>query len=324
MRCTLLLLLVVALGCPKSEAPTEPAESPEPAAEPAAAEEPPKATPPEATPLAPVKLKLLSPGKKPRALLQRGLEADTEEEIEMLTEGSVSMKGGGWDADYKPRSLMQIIDVKTEAVSEDGTADVVLVVRSAEEVEESSEAPNAKMLNTAGVAGSMTVDAAGTMTALEMASPPTVKPGTGPLKAPAKSQGLDMVKDYFRWLTPSLPGKPVGVGAKWRVTRTLSEYDTEMKEVTIVELVERTDDKAVLRFTVKSTGDKHLDFEKVDQDIKLLGEAEGTVTLTSGHFAPETAEFSHSLQQLVTMEGKTDAKDKLTSTTSRTVKVNRK
>lgn len=324
MRCTVLLLLVVALGCPKQEATEEPVEVEETETEVVEVEEAPPEEPavaaiPEAEPLPAPTVKLLKPGKAPRAPLQRSFKAGDEAAFEMTTSGQVTMKGGGWDSDYQPRPLKQTFEVKTDAVAEDGTADIAMVVSGVEEVEGEVENPTAKMLDITGFAGAMTVDAQGVVTGMAMSAP-------GPAPAGAQSKpkpnGIDMVAGYLRWAAPQLPTEPVGVGAKWRVTRVIPEYGTDMTEVTTFELLERTESQVVLGFRMKTSGKKRIEFEKATQNVRLQGNAKGRITLDLDQFTPASANLTHTLEQLVTIEG--NKKDKLSNTTNRTVKLARK
>jgi hypothetical protein len=244
--------------------------------------------------------------------------------LETTITETIKMKGGGWDSDYQPIPTVQTTAVETKAVSADGTAEVALEVLKDEEVKEGTT-EDTHMMDITGVTGTFMIDSAGEIAEIDfiVPSPPLVAQ-VGKRRTPRK-QFLGMVSTSLRLMWPPLPEEPIGVGAKWTVTRVVPESRTLMREVMTVELVERTESEAVLRFEFESTGNRHHDFRENSQDVAITAEGKGQVTFARNELVPRSADLEHQSLSIVTIVGAEEKPDgTLHQTVGRTVKVRRK
>jgi hypothetical protein len=179
-------------------------------------------------------------------------------------------------------------------------------------------------MDTTGVTGSFKIDAQGSIAEIAFVPPSEPAPRTGKRGIPRKPY-FGMMSTSFRLMWPPLPEEPIGVGAKWRVTRRVPVFQTTMTEVLNVELVERTASEAVFRFDLKGTGHRRLDFPQSSQEVELRVDGQGEVTIDRNDFMPRSVALKHTTLNVVTLVDAPKPPDgNLHQTVSRSVKASRK
>ncbi len=329
MRLILLLLCLFVFGCSKAEAPGEadtvadPAADTEAEAEAADAAATPKAPPAEAEldPEPAPTVTLVSAGKAPLRELRRSFAEGGKQAMSVHVSETIAMDGGGWDSLYSPRDVVQVIDLETKSVSDDGIAEVELAVRKVTELKKSVAKPNAKQLDTTGVTGSYQIDAQGIVTELTVEPPPLEDQQNRAKKV--HKPFLDSMRAHLRWMVPPFPEEPVGVGATWTVVTGVNEMQTRITEEATVKLVKRTKDGVVLRVEAKGSGFVKHDFAEKPQEITYTINTDVVSKIGLGDLVPRSSVIKTKILQAANVLGVDGPEGQLDATTKRTVKIKR-
>lgn len=260
MRCSIIILIALSLGCSKKQesAPTETeqaAETQAPAGDKApeaaaVAADPSAATgfnvedlpplPPELERLAPLLdtpplVKLLEPGSEPRQALRWTVKPGFEQAL-------TARLGIGVDAVIVLiRSSMPMVEgdyaltMHAKKVRKDGTVQVGFSVTGVDVVVPEGEAPKqteaqmAAMQERVRVVGTYTLSPQGAISDFELTK---VSDGT-----PAVPSLVDLLRWSLGQMTPALPAEPVGVGAKWSAHESILQGGILVNQLRTFELV---------------------------------------------------------------------------------------
>ena len=245
----LILFLVVAGACSRSET-SEPAEqAPEPTAEEAAkseeaAPEPPPEAPagaegqPEGAPAvdldAPSRVALLDAGKAPRKALRTTFEAGDKQSLRVESDWKLTtLYGPLISTSAVMPSLVYELETEAKEASEEGTRFdfrvTKVTAKSSKEVKPAQvEAANKVGGSLKGVTGSFSVNARGMVEALAIDAPSDAS-----LLA---SDMIDQIKQAIRLSSLPLPEEPVGKGAKWTATQVIEQRTARIRHTSTFEL----------------------------------------------------------------------------------------
>jgi len=240
----LILFLVVAGACSRSET-SEPAEqAPEPTAEEAAkseeaAPEPPPEPPPGLEASidldAPPKVELLDAGKAPRKALRTTFEAGDKQSLRVESHWKLTTVYGPLisTSSVMP-SLVYELETEAKEASEEGTRFdfrvTKVTAKSSKEVKPAQvEAANKVGGSLKGVTGSFSINARGMVEALAIDAPSDAS-----LLA---SDMIDQIKQAIRLSSLPLPEEPVGKGAKWTATQVIEQRTARIRHTSTFELV---------------------------------------------------------------------------------------
>jgi hypothetical protein len=242
----LILFLIVAGACSRSETsePVEPAR--EPAAEEAAqaaeeaAPEPPPAPPPGLeAPIdldAPPTVELLDAGKAPRKPLRVTFEAGAKQSLRVESDWTVETVYGPMIkmAAVMP-SLVYELETEAKEASEEGARfdfRVKSITAKSNKGVKPAQVENANKVGESleGVTGSFSINARGMVEALAIDAPSDAS-----LLA---SDMIDQIKQAIRLCSLPLPEEPVGKGAKWTATQVIEQRTAKIKHASTFELVD--------------------------------------------------------------------------------------
>ena len=299
-----MLLVIAAISCGGKQKPAttplppeakaEPEEKPEekPAEKPEAKPEAP-ATPPapqgpvDATIEAPkMTVKLVSAGKGKKAPLKLTPKVGAKQQIEVtmdFSEHQSAPKELGGDSDNSVPTVVLIGDSEVKAVDPTGKADYVVTVTGTDVRDPTGKLPAeelGKLKNAVSSLEGMTIsgsiDASGAQGDIKLH---VEKP------RPETPAVIELVRVAMPVLSP-MPAEPVGVGAKWQVTRTAKVMDkVDVTHTTDFELKEHKGNVWTIAGTTKVTG--------TDQDVagaklsKITGKGNVDVALTDGALYPK-------------------------------------
>ena len=248
----LILFLIVAGACSRSET-SEPAEqAPEPAAEKAvqAAEEPAKSAeeaasepPPEAPPgiEAPIDLdspptvELLDAGKAPRKALRATFEAGAKQSLRVESDWTVETVYGPM---IKMTTVMPSLVYELETEAKEATDQgarfdfqVKSVTAKSSKGVKPAQVENAKKVggSLVGATGSFSINARGLVEELAIDAPSDA--------SMLASDMIDQIKQAIRLCSLPLPEEPVGKGAKWTATQVIEQRTAKIKHTSTFELV---------------------------------------------------------------------------------------
>jgi hypothetical protein len=296
MRYTIAVLVFITLACSKTESSSEgAAETTEAAA--------PTATRPT--------IELVAKGTPPLRKIRWSFQEGAKEVLVMTTAQVLQMKGGGWDNRYVPTGIAQTIDVATQAVSANGTAEVAFHIREVAELE-TADANSAPIEGAKGWTGTYRVDSTGVIRNLVLEPSPN---------AERTAEQLDALKGLIRLTVFPVPAEAIGVGAKWTVAQIVHEYETRMSEHMTIELLELDGSHIVLRVEVKGRGSKQSDLGGKPQTISLDTNNRVLAKLSSTKLVPRSSELKNHTIQTVKVAGVDGPLGRLDVTIDRTVKM---
>jgi hypothetical protein len=247
----LILLLIVAGGCSRSET-SEPAErAPEPAAqeaatspEEAAPEQPPEAAAgadgqQEGAPAvdldAPPTVELLDAGKAPRKALRTTFEAGSKQTLRVESDWTIETVYGPL---IKTKAVMPSIvyglETEVKEVSDEDTRfdfRITTVTTKPSKAVKPAQAEGVEKLadSLEGVTGSFSIGARGIVDEFAIDAPS----GASLLL----SDMIDQIKQAIRLSSLPLPAEPVGKGAKWAATQVIEQRTAKIRHTSTFELV---------------------------------------------------------------------------------------
>jgi len=230
MRTVSLFFVVFAFACSKTETPPE-AESTAPAAAPATPEPVPAEPLP---PVGPAVVELVDAGQSPLQPVRWQFTKGSKNEVQMKTELALEAQVGDQNTPRAVTPAVQYrLSIQTREVSPDGTAEMKFEVTDAK-VLEGSGAPTQmvtqlrrSVMSTKRSTGVYTVGASGAVQGVEI-DKSKVEPGN--------LQAVDNVEQLVYWTTVPVPTEPIGLGAKWTVSRVIEEGGIRMKQLASYEL----------------------------------------------------------------------------------------
>ena len=298
-----MIVALAAMSCGGKSKPANPPPQlpPEPAQAEKESEEKPAARPPEKPPepeppkamdvsLDPPKetLKLVSPGKGKKAPLKLTPKVGAKQQIEIaldVHQHQSAPKDLGGDEDQSLPTIVLIGDAEVKGVDAAGKADYVVTVTGTDVRDASGKVPAEELEafkkafgDVVGLSISGSVDPNGTPSARQLHMDKATRQGVGVIAQLAEF-GLPT------W--PLLPTDPVGVGAKWQVTRTVKLQDKfDVTYTTDYELAEHKGNTWTIKGTTKASGpDQDLGQAKVQ---KIGGTGDALVALADGALYPKT------------------------------------
>ena len=249
----LILFLIVAGACSRSETPEPVEQAPEPAAEetvnPAeeaakSAEEAAPEQPPEAPPgiEAPIDLdarptvELLDAGKAPRKALRTTFEAGAKQSLRVESDWTVeTVYGPMIKMTVVMPSLVYELVTEVKEISDEGTRFQLRITnvtaKSRKDVKPGQlEAAEKVAASLKGVTGSFSVNARGMVEDITVDAPADASLLT--------SDMIDQIKQAIRLSNLPLPEEPVGKGAKWTATEVIQQRTAKLKHTSTFELVD--------------------------------------------------------------------------------------
>jgi hypothetical protein len=229
---------------------------------------------------APTDVVVVAPGAAPLRALRYAVPKGTKTTIELSIDYKVT---AGEIASALP-TIVTTLDVACDDVAKTGSMNLhaKVVDATAHERADSQVAPAsvASLLEPLkGVSMALTLSPDGRV------SQPTIDAGAKPL-SPAVDQQMKALATSFQQLAMSLPTAPVGVGAKWRTSRKLTQGGMSLTTVTTVDVTAM--DATTVSFTLGSEvhgADQTVMQNGIAVELKdLTGTAEGkgTIDLAKG------------------------------------------
>lgn len=263
------ILCALATGCGGSSAPPKAPESNAPA--PTASASAPTDTAPSATATAPVApeppretagptepapptVKLIAPGKDPKAELRYAPKPNQKTTLTMTMEMGMTMKMGEQSAPavVVPKMVSDIVTQVT-SVAPDGTISYDFKVENAKAIPAKNVAPevlkqvDAAFAKIAGLKGHAVVDARGTSRDVQMEIPPDLDPAAG--------QMMETMRQNIQQFSNPLPEEPVGIGAKWDTEQRIPTNAMLVKQTTHSTLTARDGNKFTVKLELEQTAD---------------------------------------------------------------------
>jgi len=287
----LILFLIVAGACSRSET-SEPAEqATEPAAEEAAksAEEAAPEPPPEAPPGieapidldAPPTVELLDAGKAPRKALRTTFEAGAKQSLRVESDSTVeTVYGPIVKVTTVMPSLVYELETEAKEASNEGARfdfQVKSVTAKSSKGVKPAQVEAAKKVGDSleGATGSFSINARGMVEALAIDAPS--------VDSMLASDMIDQIKQAIRLCSLPLPEEPVGKGAKWTATQVIEQRTAKIKHTSTFELVgvkgervraTRTHAAETPKQKLKMPGSRSDKAFKLDK-LQLSGESKG-------------------------------------------------
>ena len=270
------------------------------------APEPPKELPPlevkVEVPAATVKL--VSAGKGKKAPLKYTPTAGAKQDVEVVMSFAQTAAMNGQSDEQAVPPIVLTGEAETKSVDANGKAEYAFVISSVDAKPDAKGAVPLDKFKIAiaslgGLVVSGSVDAAGTMTepVLRIEKPDQFSTGA-----------LDLLKTTLpKW--PVFPKEPVGVGAKWKATRTMvlkpnaqSDAGIEMTHVTDYELVSKKGSTSTIKAKTTITGkEQQIGDAKI---TKIGGKGSSEITLEDGALYPS---YTTNLESTLTLSAGTES-----------------
>jgi hypothetical protein len=246
MRSFSLVFLIVVLACSKTETPPEA----KPDSNVAASKAPPVGSE-LVLPIGPAVVELQEPGKPPLQTLRWKLSEGSKDQVRVKSEMALEATLGSQNT---PRTVTPTVrhelSIETLQVGSDGTAKMKLTVTDAQ-VLEGPAAPSQLVAqlkrsigSTRGAHGTYEVSASGVVRGVEID-----KSRVGPKNL----QAIDNIEQLVYWTTVPVPTEPIGLGAKWKVSRILDEGGLRVEQVASYELTKIEDTRFEVTVAVHKT-----------------------------------------------------------------------
>ena len=266
--------------------PTEQAK-PQDTAKPAEPAPEPKPLPPvEVTvDVPPATIKLVSAGRGKKAPLKYVPTAGSKQQVEMVTRFAQTAAVNGESGEQAVPPIVLAGEAETKAVDASGKAEYALVMASVDARDEPNNAVPAEKFKVAiaslaglVISGSVEPNGVTTASTLRIEKPDQFTTGA-----------LDLLKATLpTW--PVFPKEPIGVGAKWKATRThilrpTAAVAIEMEHVTDYELVAIKGKTATIKSKTKITG-KDQTLPDTSKISKISGTGTAEITIEQGALYP--------------------------------------
>jgi hypothetical protein len=229
---------------------------------------------------APTDVEVLAPGAAPQKVVRYAVPKGTTSTIELTTDWQMS---AGEMAMALP-TIVTTFEIGCDDVAPDGTMKLHAKVLDAT----AHERPDSKV-NPASIASELE-PLKGTTLAMSLApdgraAQATVVPGQTPL-SPQVTEQMTALAASLSQLAMSLPSTPIGVGAKWRTSRKITQGGLALTTVTTVDVTGL--DANGIAFTLAS--EIHGADQTVTQnglsvemkDVRGTATGKGTIELTKG------------------------------------------
>jgi hypothetical protein len=257
---------------------------------------------------------LIDAGKPPLREVRWKFRKGAKEVLNMTTAQVLDMRGGGWDDRFIPIGIAQTIDLTTQAVSAEGTAEVALHIRDVTPIE-TPDASSPAIEGAKDWTGTYKVDPTGVIQEFLFVPAPGSK---------LKAASLDALKYLLRWTFFPVPAEPIGVGAKWTVDQVVHEHQMAITEQMSIELVERAGSNIVLRVEIKESGSRRSDITGTPQEITINTDAQVLAKLSRTKLAPRSSALDVLMIQTVETTAEDGSPTKLKMTIDRTIKMQSK
>ena len=285
---TLILFLVFAGACSRSET-SEPAEqAPEPAAEEAvqaageaAPEQPP--TPPAGSE-APVNLdepptiELLDAGRAPLKTLRTTFQAGVKQSLQIESVGKLAtVYGPMLSTSSVMPTLVYELETQVKRATEEGAQfdfRIKTITAKSREGVKPAQVESANKVGSAleGATGSFSINAQGMVEdfSIDTSSSSSVDPG----------EMIDQIKQAIRLSSLPLPKEPVGRGATWTATQVIERRTAKIRHTSTIKLVDVKGEQVTATSTqATETPKQKLSFSNVAfmlDDLDFSGETKGT------------------------------------------------
>ncbi len=247
----LLTTLMLSVTAGAQTAPPSPPKTPSGPAAPAVPDVPPV---PE--------IKLIDAGTGTQKALRYAPVKDAESTFRLVMTATTTMKG----MEQAMPELTTVFATKVLSVNADGTATYSFTIRSVT----SDDPPNADqdtiaktrkgLESLAGTGGKITVSSRGVLKAFESSVPTKVNQGV--------NQQMDDLRYNFVQYCAAFPEEPVGTGAKWQVTQSITRQGLKVDQTTTITL--KALSGSALELALESTQ------SAPEQDMGAAGGATGT------------------------------------------------
>ena len=225
----------------------------------------PRSTSTTSTTIAAPSTDLLSPGTAPRRVLRLELTPGVTT-VAMTTDIDLTQRAAGTTTKVPSPAVRQVVAFRVGTFT-DGVADVSFAIRSSAVVRANTDLTDAEVTSIdeayatlAGIGGTGRIDTQGHLTGFRYQIPPGA--------SPTVRTYLTTVQDQFQDLSVPLPTEAVGVGARWRSTRTLVSSGVNVTQETTYTLTSLSDTEMGYTSVVTQTAQ--------DQDMTLAGLPTGT------------------------------------------------
>ena len=208
---------------------------------------------------------LLAPGAAPRRVLRLEL-APGLTTVALTTDLDLTQRSGGTTTKVPSPAVRQVVAFRVGPFT-GGSAEISFAFRSSRVVRANTDLTDAQVASidqayatVAGIGGTGRIDEQGHLTDFRYRIPAGV--------TPTVRAYLTKLQDQFQDLTVPLPTEAVGVGARWRTTRTLISSGVAITQETTYTLTSLTD--TAMGYTSVVTQTAH------DQEMELPGLPTGT------------------------------------------------
>jgi len=234
-------------------------------------------------------IKLIQAGAEPRQPLRLKPVAGTKQEFQVTVVGSFEMDAGpaGTQKVDQPTETLPV-ELLVKSVSSEGDIKFTCVIGEGTVGEASglAAAVSDRIKSALKQAKGLSLDAEITSRGLSKGEN-NLPPGISPEVRTEVGKFLQIVSDF----TDEFPEEPLGVGAKWELTRTRSQGGMTISLATSYELTALSGDRVELKYTQTQTAANqkvaipNMPGMKTDLE-KLAGTSQGTVTYDLTKVAP--------------------------------------
>jgi len=259
MKYAILALALLTLACSKKESPSEAPSSDSMGTTHEAEAEGTEAAPAEAQPeeavlpsVEPPVVELIDAGRPPLRKVRWQFEKGSDERLKMKSayvfQADVKGAKAGPRAGQRQvlPTMLQTIDFVIQDVSADGLAEVTFEVRDDAILNTPNVTPGLHITGAKGATGTYRVDSTGVIHDFAFTPPPDANPRAD----------LEYVENLLRLMVFPVPDQPIGVRAKWTVTRDVERRGIPMKEQVTLELLKLAGSQITLAFELKSNGSR--------------------------------------------------------------------
>ena len=291
MKYAIYLLALLTLACSKKEAASETpmgaatSVSRQPEAEGAGQSADGQSEQAAAPREAPPTINLIEAGAPPLRQLRWELKKGATEILEMESAYTFQAETKGYPGVPEDQrqvrkvlpAIVQTIELGIDDMSAAGLAQVAFEVTN-DQVLDASDATDALYVTGAkGTKGGFRVSSKGVISDFALTVPPEAPEGAD----------LEYVENLLRLIVFPLPDEPIGVGAKWTVTRVVERRGMPTNEQVALELVELAGSEMGLKFKLESHGSKQETVGKAQhealrtQDLRWDASGRTKISLTN-------------------------------------------
>jgi hypothetical protein len=285
MKYSVLVVILLGLGCTKKEVGSEPAPA---GANSVASDSSQSDT---VMPTDAVQVQVLERGEPPLRQIRWQFREGSEEILELKNISVMKAKSTDFDGTKRtgtpqvPPGMLQQIAITTEGVSDDGTAAVGFRVVEDTLLDTSNPTPGVSITPAKGARGTYSVGPSGVIHDFTLVLPPELDP--------AQAERVEYLENLLQLTVLPVPKEPVGVGGRWSVTRAIERRGSSMDERIVIELVDRTESGVVVAWKLGSMSNTEDTMRTGSKSSEYKWDAEGRTTFVLSKVLPIRSDFDN-------------------------------